>query len=381
MKVLQITNDFAGSKVHSNLFKKLDDLGVEQVVYCPIRSENLFDSNRFEGLHIDFIYSYVIRPWYKYFYHYKKRVLYSDMKNKVDLSSIDLIHAATLFSDGALAYEAYKEYDIPYVLAVRNTDINAFAKLQPHTWAFGRKILLHASKIYFISKALQSDFEQLMFVQPVLDVIRDKMVLRPNGVATYWLEHVQNLPTEGKDVLYIGDFSDNKNIIRLISAIKEIRLESEFKDLGLTIIGGGKEHGNTVSDAIKRENFISYLGKIYDKSKLDEVMRSHALFAMPSIHETFGLVYIESLSQNLPVVYSVGQGIDKLFDNENNPVGEGVEAKSVQSIKNAILLILRNRKMYSNRQVDFSMFDWNSIASSYCEDYKFILIGYRNNLN
>ena len=41
MKVLQICNDFAGSKVHVSLVRKLDEKGVEQVVYCPVRDQKL----------------------------------------------------------------------------------------------------------------------------------------------------------------------------------------------------------------------------------------------------------------------------------------------------------------------------------------------------
>ena len=55
-------------------------------------------------------------------------------------------------------------------------------------------------------------------------------------------------------------------------------------------------------------------------------MRSCSVFAMPSIFETFGLVYLEALSQNLPVVYTKGQGIDGMFD---NTVGIGVDPLSV----------------------------------------------------
>ena len=52
MKVLQICNDFAGSKVHVSLVRKLDEKGVEQVVYCPVRDQKLIGVNRFEGTHV-----------------------------------------------------------------------------------------------------------------------------------------------------------------------------------------------------------------------------------------------------------------------------------------------------------------------------------------
>lgn len=37
MKILHIASDFSNTKVHSNLFRELDKLGVNQVVFNPIR--------------------------------------------------------------------------------------------------------------------------------------------------------------------------------------------------------------------------------------------------------------------------------------------------------------------------------------------------------
>ena len=373
MKVLHISNDFAGSKVHSNLVKNLDLVGTKQIVYCPVRDRRLIGNNQFFSIGTEFIYSYIIKSWYKFFYHFKRKILYKDLKCKVNLEDIDLIHAATLFSDGGLAYKAYKEYNIPYLVAVRNTDINAFAKLQPHVWQSGRKILLNAKAIFFISKALQCEFESLSFVKPIINQIRAKFILQVNGIEREWLENVKRTPNLGKDVLYIGDFSSNKNVIRLMEAVKLLRSDGQYKDVNLTIIGGGKDKKGRTLKAVKgNHEFVSYLGRIYDKIVIQEIMRQHALFVMPSIHETFGLVYIEALSQNLPVVYTKGQGIDKLFNEGESPVGIGVNPLSVEEIKNAIKKIMDNN-IYTNKQVDFSLFSWSNIAYKYKEIYSQII--------
>ena len=115
MKVLHICNDFAGSKVHVNLTKQLDDKDIGQVVYCPVRDKQLVGKNKFDGKHIEFIYSFCIKSWYKYAYHYKAFKLYKDIKRNVDLSTLNIIHAHTLFTDGVYAYKAQKEFPFPYV--------------------------------------------------------------------------------------------------------------------------------------------------------------------------------------------------------------------------------------------------------------------------
>lgn len=371
MNVLHICNGYADSIVHSNLTKVLDELGIQQTVYCPVREEKFLGRYQFEGKNIDFVYSFCIKPWYKFVYHYKRWRLYKDLKRRITLDKFDVIHAPTLFSDGGLALKAYKEYGIPYVVAVRNTDINVFIKYLKHTHYIGREIALKAKKIFFISKGEMDEFIESDFARPIYSQIKDKMVLQPNGIENYWHEHISHTPRRGHQILYVGDFTPNKNVCRVIKAIAQLRKESEFADLKFVVVGGGKDKDGTTLKMIESHpDFIEYLGKIYDKERLSGIMRQSSLFVMPSIHETFGLVYIEALSQNLPVIYSKGQGIDGLFDES---IGIGVNALSVDEIREAIWKILNNPSRYNNDRVSFADFDWKNIAERYISFYQNII--------
>lgn len=368
MNVLHISNGYADSIVHSNLTKVLDELGIQQTVYCPVREEKFLGRYRFEGRRIDFVYSYCIKPWYKFVYHYKRWMLYKDMKHRIALNEFDIIHAPSLFSDGGLALKAYKEYGIPYVVSVRNTDINTFIKYLKHTYHTGREIALQAKKIFFISKGELDEFVESDFARPIYSQIKDKIVLQPNGIENYWLEHISHTPRRGHQILYIGDFTPNKNVGRVIKAINQLRENAEFADLKFVIVGGGKDKDNSTLKMIESHpDFIEYLGKIYDKEKLASIMQQSALFVMPSIHETFGLVYLEALSQNLPVIYSKRQGIDGLFDES---VGIRVNPLSVNEIRDAIRNILKNPEKYSNKRVAFADFYWKNIAEKYIGFYQ-----------
>ncbi len=371
MKVFHISNGFAGSEVHGNLVKELAKCGIDQTVYVPLRAAGEIGGNRIESNRVNIVYSNVIKPWFKYVYHHKGNVLYRDMIRSIDVKGHDIIHAATLFSDGLLAYKAYCQYGIPYVVAVRNTDYNDFIRLLKHTYPTGRKILLNANKVFFISKGIKQQFENSAFVKPVLDRVRDRFALLPNGVDDYWLEHVTSDTRKGHQLLYIGDFSENKNVARLIEAVLRLKNDNGFEDVGLTIVGGGKNSTDKVKNLIdKHTDCVKYLGKIYDKQRLADVMSKCSVFAMPSIHETFGLVYLEVLSQNLPVLYTKGQGIDGLFD---DTIGIGVNPLSVGEITEALKKMLSNRESYSNCHVDFERFRWNRIADQYVQYYKEII--------
>lgn len=372
MKVLHISNGYADSKVHSNLTRALDDLGVEQTVYCPVREERFLGKNQFDGKHISFVFSFCIKSWYKYVYHYKRWKLYRDMQSKVRLKDFDVIHAATLFSDGGLALKAHKKYGIPYIVAVRNTDINLYIRKLKHTHGLGREILASACRIVFISQGEKNEFLQSEFVKHIYGKIVDKIMLQPNGIEGYWHDHINREQRMGHDVLYVGDFSPNKNVVRLAEAILQLRKKEGFEDIRLIVVGGEKvgmawkSDGKTKQIIEEHPEEIKGLGRIYDKNKLLEIMRSSALFAMPSIHETFGLVYIEALSQNLPIVYTKGQGVDGWVDDS---VGISVNAQSVDEIRDAIQSILLHPANYSNKNVRFEDYNWSNIAMKYLTVY------------
>lgn len=374
MNVLHICNDYTGSKVHSNLAKCLDELKLIQNIYCPVRTKEEIGKNQFDGRYISFAFDYCIKPWYKYVFHYKALRLYKSMKSKLPISDSDVIHAHTLFSDGVLALKAHKEYGTRYCIAVRNTDMNIYIRLMKHTYSTGREIVLNAERVYFISAGIKKQFEESAFIRPILDKVKEKFVLQPNGIDDYWHQHISHEQRTGHDVLYIGDFSANKNVVRLAEAVLELRKETGFEDVRLIIVGGEvkggarKNDGKTQAMIDANPDAIKALGKIYDKDKLSEVMRSCSMFAMTSIFETFGLVYIEALSQNLPVVFTKGQGIDGMFDKS---VGIAVDPLNVGETKEAIKTILTNHKQYGNMNVNFEEFDWKQIAKHYLKDYEY----------
>lgn len=367
MKILHICNDFSASKVHASLYQKLDALDVEQTIFSPVRDASLIGNNVFKSLHTDFVYANVVKPYHKYVYHLKRKHVFSEMLKRVDVRQFNLCHATTLLTDGGLAYLLNKKYHIPYFVAVRSTDINVFFDLMPHTWFSAKKILLHAERIFFISKALQKQFKEHRAVRSVIPQIKDKMVLIPNGIDDFFLDRVHHRSHTGHGIIYVGDFSSNKNVVRLGEAVLKLKKEQQFHDIMLTIVGGGHDNSNSVQKMISNHpDTMNYVGKIYDKEKLCSLYSNNRVFAMPSILETFGLVYLEALSQNLPVLYTKGQGIDGLF---SESIGIAVNPLSVDEIAISLRRLLIDEK-YSNAGVDFSRFRWDAIAHKYLEYYK-----------
>ncbi len=371
MKVLHICNDFCGSKVHSNLYRELDRLGVDQTVFTCYRGGYPEGTNKYEGEHSDFVYRGVLTTKHRFLFHAKIQRVYKELIEVIKPKEYNLVHAVTMFTDGAVAYKLYKDFGIPYVISVRNTDINEFLAVAPHTWSLGTKVLRNAQKIIFISKAPKEKFSKHFIVRQILPEIQDKFVIQPNGIDRYWLEHINKVKINNNhNIIYVGRFDFNKNVLRLIKAV--IELQKEFGDIRLHLVGGDGSREEKIKLCVnKHKDCLLYYGKIYNKDQLRQIYDQCCVFAMPSIHETFGLVYMEALSQNLAVLYTKNQGIDGLFDAH---IGEPVNAFSVESIKDGLRKIFLNRDYYNSKSVDFHLFNWSQIAVNYKNLYEQLLL-------
>ena len=90
---------------------------------------------------------------------------------------------------------------------------------------------------------------------------------------------------------------------------------------------------------------------------------------MPSKGETFGLVYIESLSQGLPVLYLRDEGIDGVFKYK---IGEKCNVHSIKEITDSLVNLIDNYSKYDIDKIDFEQFRWRNIAARYLTIYKSI---------
>ena len=364
--VLHICNDMFYSKVHSNLYQELDRQGVKQVVFSPVHKSTP-ENHLFEGEHTKIIYAHILKPLHKLFFFHKIERTVSEIEKQVDLSTISCIHATTLFSDGMVAMELYRKYGIPYIVAVRNCDINAFMRYMPHLWWVHRAVLEATEKVIFIAPALQ----QRLLKHPTLAGIRDSVSKRveviPNGINEYWINHLQTTNTANPHhVLYVGNFTSNKNLTRLIYSI--LALYSEFPEIHLDVAGAGGDNERYVLSLIeKHPECITYHGKITDLERLQELYRANSIMAMPSKSETFGLVYIEALSQGLKVLWSRGEAIDGMF---HEHIGEHVIPLNNYDITNALDKMMRHPENYETLSADtFEKFRWSSVAQRYLSIY------------
>ena len=352
LHVLHIANDYAGSKVYSRLVAALDACGLRQSVFTVARSASAVGRNRvkFQNQGSVIYYSNNFRWYHRLLFREKSRSNYTSLRAHVDAHSVDYVHAHTLFSDGILALRLKKEFGIPYIVTVRNTDINLYMRYMPHTWAVGRNVLREADRVVFISKAHMRRAPQ--WVAAPREELARKAVNIPNGVDSYWLEHIESSghtkPTDSPwKLIYVGNFTANKNVLRLMSAV--LRLNGEGIPATLDIVGArGRDTNRIVRIARAHPEMFNLHGEIVDK-------------------ETFGLVYVEALTQGLPILYSEGEGVDGFFDEH---YGRSCNPRSKASITAALAQITQ---VYSRLFIDAdylsAQFDWRKIAETYLSLY------------
>ena len=371
-KVLHICNDFFYSKVHSNLYQELDKAGVDQIVFSPVQKATP-ENHRFEGEHTTIQYAHILKPLHKLFFFHKIDRTVREIEKTVDLSQISCCHATTLFSDGMVAMELCQRHGIPYIVAVRNCDMNAFLRYMPHLWWVHRGVMQLADKVVFIAPALRKRLLAHPTLLGMKKEVNQKSLVLPNGINEFW---IQNLQTERNlddphSVMYAGIFNRNKNLPRLIRAMEALR--GKYPNLIFDVAGEGGDNEEQVFEMMAaRFDWIRYHGKITDLEKMKNLYRANSIFVMPSKSETFGLVYLEALSQGLSVMWSRGEAIDGMFSEK---VGESVNPLSSKDITEKLDLLLGQPDRYKTLPAEtFESFRWPTIAQKYISIYPNIQI-------
>ena len=373
LRVLHICSDYAKQHVYRELVSHLDALAITQFMYVPVRSRAELGVNRDAGLQrVRYRFAHVLRPWHRVLFRTKVRTVLRDLLAHVDPGDFDLVHAHFLYSDGAVALQLHERCGLPYVVTVRNTDVNVFMRLRPDLAHICWRIIANARNVIFITPAYR---DLLLARAPpgVQDHLRRVGRVVPNGVAGYWLEHTPSYPPMRKDgeplrLLYVGDFSKNKNLMTTIRAVESLIAELPAT---LTLVGGGGD-GEAELDALLKTGtypFVTRLARVEDRDKLASIYRAHDIFVMPSFRETFGVVYIEALSQGLPVVHARGQGVDGYF--EPGTVAEPADPRDVLSVRRAVSSVATRLDSARAECVQAARaFAWPLIARTYADLYR-----------
>jgi len=295
------------------------------------------------------------------------------IKNKasqedINFESFNLIHSHKLTFEGMIGYKLSKEFDIPMIVTLRQTDTMVFSKKNSTIKIF-KPIIKRCTKILYLIPQILLRMEKI-FGKPFFeDHIIPKAVLLPN-IVDRKINMRKNDVESGNFVTVLKmekKIVNRKNVKRLLIAFNQLR----NYNIKLSIVGDGSyrseiEKWVTKFNLIEKVNFVGHI----DNDKIDEYYAKAEAFLLPSISESFGLVYAEALLNGTPIMYSLGHlGFDGFFEG----VGVGVNPKSVQSIKDGILKLFNNGSSYRknidhlSQAGEFNIFNSSYVGRKYCE--------------
>ena len=367
MKILHV-NSYFEQYFYENLFSRQRAKGAETVVAVPCA----YKDSRYDYLQDQYDVLHCYPKWFRLFIRLKAKRIAKTILNRVPLDGIDLIHAHSLSSNGCPAYELHKRTGLPYILAVRGSDLATFLpKMRPYR-GYYKKALLHAKRIVFISEAGKQHFLRLFHKDPkFISRIESKFSVCPNGISNFFFEQkptVHTTPSSPCRILFSARNTKVKNSVFLARAIANQKL-----DCRLTVLG--KTEDAEIEAQLKEYPFVTRVEAV----PLEETIRfyrEHDVFAMISKYETFGLTYIEALSQGLPVLYTKGTGIDGTFP--EGEVGFHVEYNDEADFAKKLNMVLADYPQIISRCIPASLrFRWDAIVDVYFAIYEGVLANAR----
>lgn len=257
----------------------------------------------------------------------------------------DLIHAHT-YLGAMVAKVVQQSYEIPYIVTEHYTGWMDDSMRSKHQ-SMGIEALNHAHEVYAVSPALAQCLGKALKKMPdLLPNFVDQEIFFPSSQSRR--EGVFHL-------LGVGDLIHRKQWDHLIRAFKKIY--AQLPDAHLTIIGEGPCRG--ALETLVRDHglyhCISLVGQC-TPIEVAEAMRCASVLVHTSRLETFGLVYLEALLCNLPVVS---------YDNGGVRLFEQMEGITIVALNDTIQLTHKVLALASGRQTEVhtraSSFMYNAI--------------------
>lgn len=268
-----------------------------------------------------------------------------------------LVHAHYALPDGYLAYLINKIHHVPYIISFRKTDINYLhLPKESSTRKLMDKVLAHAQRIIVHNTAQQKELSNMGF----------ESILMAHGIEESFVKPKE--PTNSTNniaIATIGELIPQKHIDWVINAVLNYK---GSKSLTLKIAGEGPMRPELEAQTHNADN-IQLLGKI-SHDKIDKLLCQTEIFALPSINETFGLVYIEAAAHQNAVIATKGTGVWGHYSDGE----EALYCDSYPSFQEMLYKLIedddyRHQMASKAYQKTLENYTWKKIISQYIELY------------
>ena len=126
-------------------------------------------------------------------------------------------------------------------------------------------------------------------------------------------------------ILYVSRLENRKGAMTLLRAIP--RVLEQYPQTEFFLIGKDRPHtpdGLTHKDYFFKHypglcDHVHFLGFV-SKEKLSEYYKQTDIFVVPSVYESFGLIYVEAMMHGVPVIGCRAGGIPEVVENEKTGI-------------------------------------------------------------
>ena len=277
---------------------------------------------------------------------HKARVLFE--KNK-----FELIHAHYGMPDGYLAYKLSKRFNVPYIVTLRTHDLRYLSKVEkwnPDCIKYSR-VLDNAQKVV-VTNAYLRDFCKGLGIES--DVV-------PHGIEAV-PPFVENDSLSVR-IVCVSEYITRKNIEWVIDAVLSY---DGVVDVSLELLGDM----DAMPDLYKKKcrGSIKYRGKVSYDTVL-KTLGDSSIFVLPSVLETFGLVYLEAAATGNAIIGHKDEGVCGVFEDEK----EMLFASNYNDFRDKLYDLIENpekrKQLSQNAYVKSKQLTWENVVKKYKQLY------------
>lgn len=205
------------------------------------------------------------------------------------------------------------------ICAVHNSDIEI---LTNPLYKFYFKEQMETGYKKSIGIACRSEVLKRKFLK-LYPQYENKVFLIPSGIN---FEPILREKINRAKIVTCANLIKRKNIDKLIFAVNDI------PEMELKVIGSGNELKYLKKISNKNVKFTGYL----EHDKVIEIFKQSDIFILPSVNETFGMVYLEAMASGCITVCTKNDGIDGIIKNNCNGFLIEPNSTSIKSVINKI---------------------------------------------
>lgn len=288
------------------------------------------------------------------------------MKNRYDV-----INTHFAVPSGPLGYVLGKLFRIPNVLSLHGADIyDPSRKISPHRhWFFKRAvnfILNRADSV--VAQSSNTRDNAVKYFNPRKEVGIIPLAFHPPVLGKITRKEL-SLKNEDFLLITIGRLIKRKAIDVMIAALGSVRDEK----VKLLIAGDGPEKEYLAAQAreLGIEKRIIFLGYVTDEEKYRYISQSD-VFISTSLHEGFGIVFMESMFCGLPIICTnYGGQTDFLVHEENALL---MDVGNVAQCAEHVRRFMKDRRLYRycavNNRKKVREFYAESVAGRYLDLFR-----------